>query len=76
VRAERPLPNPLPDPGAERVWVRAEGGPPKRLRLGIERYYFNEKRAEEMNALRGGAFYARVVVAKDGTLKLLSLEKP
>jgi uncharacterized membrane-anchored protein len=71
----RPAPAALPEAGPGRLWVRALNGPNARLAFGIERYYFSEAREEDLRPLPGGHFYARVVAAPDGSLKLLGLEK-
>ena len=44
-----------------------------RVSFGIERYYFNEDRSAELNALKPGSFYVLVTLSDEGTLKIKDL---
>jgi uncharacterized membrane-anchored protein len=74
-RAVRPAPSIRLDADPGQIWVIAQRGATHRLQFGIERYFFNENRKDEMEKMRGGQFYAKVTAAPDGSLKLISLEK-
>jgi uncharacterized membrane-anchored protein len=56
----------------EKGWVqgRASHG---RVKLGIERFYFSESRAQRINALRPGSYFVLVTLGKDGSLRIRDL---
>ena len=44
-----------------------------RVAFGIERYYFSEARAAEVNALRPGQYFVHVRLSRDGRLRIQDL---
>ena len=54
-------------------WVAGEYIGQGRVRYGVERYYFNEKRTTELSQVRSGHVWVEAVVGRDGKLALKNL---
>ncbi len=50
------------------IWVAGTCGNDGRVVYGIERYYFNETRAEELNGIRSGHVWVEAIVSRNGAL--------
>jgi uncharacterized membrane-anchored protein len=72
--AAHPAPSPLPVESDGSVWVLASGSP-KSLVYGVERFYFNEDRADEFRFYHGDRYWVRVLALPDGHLRLNDVVK-
>lgn len=71
VRIPPPRNEPQPEP-TNGVWAMGTWTG-KGIVYGIERYYFSEKRKEELNSVRSGRVYVAATVGRDGTLRVKDL---
>lgn len=65
-------------PNDKFVWVQAKFNPNgwnNQIEYGIERYYFSERRMQEMNKMRSGQYVAKVDVSTQGLLTIKEFVK-
>ena len=55
------------------IWVTGRWTGSNYIVYGIERYYFSEKRKQELNSFRSGNVYAEVSVSKNGVMNLKNI---